>query len=45
MSEERREVERKHEVRIHIDEERHESPNPTTGEALCAGPTMGLISS
>jgi hypothetical protein len=34
MSEERREVERKHEVRIHIDEERHESPNPTTGEAL-----------
>ena len=24
----------KHEVRIHIDQRRHESPNPTTGEAL-----------
>src|ERR1039458_6006430 len=24
----------KHEVRVHIDEKPHESPNPTTGEAL-----------
>ena len=28
------EREHKHEVRIHIDENRYESPNPTTGEAL-----------
>ena len=28
------EHEHKHEVRIHIDENRYESPNPTTGEAL-----------
>jgi len=34
MSEQQREVEEKHEVRIHIDEKRYESPNPTTGEAL-----------
>jgi hypothetical protein len=27
-------TEAKHEVRIHIDEKRHESPNPTTGQAL-----------
>jgi hypothetical protein len=28
------EVKGKHQVRIHIDQEGHESPNPTTGEAL-----------
>ena len=28
------EHEHKHEVRIHIDENRYESPNPTTGKAL-----------
>ncbi len=33
MSEQHEERQRK-EVRIHIDEKRHESPNPTTGEAL-----------
>jgi hypothetical protein len=26
--------EHKHQVRIHIDQKPHESPNPTTGEAL-----------
>jgi hypothetical protein len=34
MSEEQREVQGKHEARIHIDQNRHESPSPTTGEAL-----------
>jgi hypothetical protein len=34
MSEKQSEVERRQEVRIHIDEKPHESPNPTTGEAL-----------
>jgi hypothetical protein len=34
MSEEKQEVEVRHEVRIHIDQQRHESPNPTTGAAL-----------
>lgn len=34
MPEEQQEVKRKHEARIHIDEKRYESPNPTTGEAL-----------
>ncbi len=34
MPEEQQEVKGKHEVRIHIDEKRYESPNPTTGEAL-----------
>ena len=28
------EVETRRRVRIHIDQELHESPNPTTGEAL-----------
>ena len=28
------EAEHKHHVRIHIDQEHHESPNPTTGETL-----------
>ncbi|HXI84565.1 MAG TPA: hypothetical protein VNL17_10815 [Verrucomicrobiae bacterium] len=34
MSAEQTEVNRKHEVRIHIDQRPHESPNPTTAEAL-----------
>jgi Multiubiquitin len=34
MSENQPEIEQKHEVRIHIDQKRYESPNPTTGEAL-----------
>jgi hypothetical protein len=34
MSDQQPEIERKHEVRIHIDERPYESPNPTTGEAL-----------
>jgi hypothetical protein len=34
MSEHQIEVQRPHIVRIHIDQQRHESPNPTTGEAL-----------
>jgi len=34
MSEEQREVEGKHEVRIHIDQHKYESPNPTMGAAL-----------
>ena len=34
MSEQQQEIEQGHEVRIHIDEQRYESPNPTTGEAL-----------
>jgi hypothetical protein len=34
MSEQHRDVEGKHEVRIHIDQKQHMSPNPTTGEAL-----------
>jgi hypothetical protein len=34
MSEERREGEGRHEVRIHIHQRRYESPNPTTGDAL-----------
>jgi hypothetical protein len=34
MSEQHRDVEGKREVRIHIDQKSHESPNPTTGEAL-----------
>ena len=34
MSEEEREVEAKHKVRVHIDEHCYESPNPTTGKAL-----------
>src|SRR5271166_2764374 len=34
MSEYRLELERKHPVRIHIDQNPYESPNPTTGEAL-----------
>jgi hypothetical protein len=44
MSGEQREVEEKHEVRIHIDEEPYESPNPTTGEALykLANVALGL---
>lgn len=34
MPEEQQEVKGKHAMRIHIDEKRYESPNPTTGEAL-----------
>jgi hypothetical protein len=34
MSEQQPDIERKNEVRIHIDQKPHESPNPTTGEAL-----------
>jgi hypothetical protein len=34
MPENQLEVARKHEVRIHINQQRYESPNPTTGEAL-----------
>src|ERR1019366_4718792 len=34
MSEQHQEVERGHDVRIHIDQQRYESPNPTMGEAL-----------
>lgn len=34
MSEEQWEGEGKREVRIHIDQERYESPNPSSGEAL-----------
>jgi len=34
MAEEQREAEGKHEVRIHLNQERYEAPNPTTGEAL-----------
>lgn len=34
MLEQQPEVEGKHEVRIHIDQHRYESRNPTTGEAL-----------
>jgi hypothetical protein len=34
MSEKKTEGQTKHEVRIHIDQHRFESPNPTTGEAL-----------
>lgn len=34
MSEKQAEVERKHGVRIHIDQKPYESPNPTTGEAI-----------
>ena len=34
MPEEQQEVKAKHEARIHINEKRYESPNPTTGEAL-----------
>lgn len=34
MSEKQQEAESKHEVRIHIDQKRYESPDPTTGEAL-----------
>lgn len=34
MSEKEHEIEKKHEVRIHIDREPYESPNPTTGAAL-----------
>ncbi len=34
MSEYQLELERKHPVRIHIDQNPYESPNPTTGEAL-----------
>ena len=34
MPEQHEEGERKREVRIHIDEKRYESPNPTTGGAL-----------
>ncbi len=29
-----------HEVRIHIDQTRHQSPNPTTGSALYA---LGMV--
>ena len=36
MSEEQREIEHRHEVRIHIDQHQYESPNPTTGAALYA---------
>ncbi len=35
MFEQQHEVERTHNVRIHIDQHRYESPSPTTGEALC----------
>jgi len=34
MSEQHRDLEGKQEVRIHIDQKQHDSPNPTTGEAL-----------
>ncbi len=34
-------LEHKHEVRIHIDQKHHESPNPTTGAALY---TLGNVS-
>ena len=34
MSEKQPEGERKHQVRIHIDQKPYESPNPTMGEAL-----------
>jgi hypothetical protein len=34
MSEIQQEAQSRHEVRIHIDQKRYESPNPTTGEAL-----------
>lgn len=34
MSDRQSETERTHEVRIHIDQTPHQSPNPTTGEAL-----------
>ena len=34
MSEKQLEVEGKHKVRIHIDQKPHESPNPTTAQAL-----------
>ena len=34
MSEEQQEGGRKREVRIHIDQEQYESPNPSSGEAL-----------
>ena len=34
MSENQMEDARKHHVRIHIDQQRYESPNPTMGEAL-----------
>jgi len=34
MSEKQPEGERKHRVRIHVDQKPYESPNPTTGEAL-----------
>ena len=34
MSENEREAKTERETRIHIDERRYESPNPTTGEAL-----------
>jgi hypothetical protein len=36
MSGTKAEVETKHEVRIHIDQQPHHSPNPTTGDALYA---------
>lgn len=34
MAGEQRDAEGRHEVRIHIDQQRYESPDPTTGEAL-----------
>src|ERR1700683_4326188 len=41
MPENKPELEGRHEVRIHIDQKPHESPNPTTGEALYA---LGKVS-
>jgi hypothetical protein len=40
MPDQQPEAEQKHEVRIHIDQHRYESPNPTTGEALY---TLGKV--
>jgi hypothetical protein len=41
MSEQQREVEGKHKVRIHIDQKQYESHNPTTGEALYSLGNLG----